>query len=137
MGHLYRFVEPVVLLMLGQKPCHGYQLSTQLSTYSFTDAEVERAALYRTLRRLEKRGYVRSDWKVDQAGPARRIYSLTRPGETHLQEWAQVLAKVSRSMSRFVELAKRRRTERNARRGELSSRMPSKSGRVGKIKETV
>ncbi len=103
MGHLYRFVEPVVLLLLKEKhKSYGYDLSSQLNQCCFTDAEVERAALYRTLRRLEKNGYVTSDWNVADGGPARRDYSLTKQGEKHLQEWGEVLGKVAASMSRFV-----------------------------------
>jgi poly-beta-hydroxybutyrate-responsive repressor len=108
MGHLYRFVEPVLLLMLKEKGrSYGYDLSHQLPQHAFTDAEIERAALYRTLRRLEQNGYVVSDWETDQSGPARRIYSLTKAGEQHLREWAQVLGKVTRSMARFVRRAQK------------------------------
>jgi len=104
MGHLYRFVEPVLLLLLKEKGrSYGYDLSGDLRRYAFTDAEIERAVLYRTLRRLEKNGYVSSGWDVAEAGPARRVYSLTRKGEEHLSEWGQVLDNVSRSMARFVK----------------------------------
>ncbi len=103
MGNVYRFVEPVLLLMLKEKGhSYGYDLSGDIADYAFADAEIERAALYRTLRRLEKNGYVRSGWDVAEPGPARRVYSLTREGEIHLREWAQVLEKVAGSMSRFV-----------------------------------
>lgn len=103
MGNVYRFVEPVLLLMLKEKGhSYGYELSSDLSRYAFTDAEIEQAALYRTLRRLEQNGYVKSDWDVGEPGPARRVYALTGQGEIHLQEWAQVLGKVAGSMSRFV-----------------------------------
>ena len=103
MGHLYRFVEPVVLLMLKEKGrSYGYDLSGELAQFSFTDAEIERAALYRTLRSLEKNGYVTSGWDMSAPGPARRVYSLTKPGERHLEEWAQVLGKVATAMSRFI-----------------------------------
>jgi poly-beta-hydroxybutyrate-responsive repressor len=103
MGHLYRFVEPVVLLMLKEKghAC-GYELFGDLSRYAFTDSEIERAALYRTLRRLEEHGYVSSEWDVGEPGPARRIYALTTEGEQHLQKWAEVLEKVASSMNAFV-----------------------------------
>ena len=104
MGHLSRFVEPVVLLILREKGhTHGYDLSASLETYAFTDAEVERAALYRTLRRLERYAYVKSGWKLAENGPARRVYSLTSKGEAHLLEWATVLDKVAASMARYVK----------------------------------
>jgi len=81
---------------------YGYDLSGELSRYAFTDAEIERAALYRTLRRLEENAYVTSEWDVAEPGPARRVYSLTKQGEKHLQEWAEVLSNVASSMSKFV-----------------------------------
>jgi poly-beta-hydroxybutyrate-responsive repressor len=104
MGNLYRFVEPVVLLLLKKKGrSYGYDLSGNLHEHALTDADIERAALYRTLRQLEANGNVRSEWDTDNAGPARRVYRLTAKGEKHLQEWATVLEHVSKSMARFVK----------------------------------
>jgi poly-beta-hydroxybutyrate-responsive repressor len=106
MGHLYRFVEPVLLLMLKEKGgSYGYDLLGNLADYAFTDGEIEKAVLYRTLRRLEENGHIRSGWETSAPGPARRVYTLTRDGERHLQQWAQVLAKVAGSMHRFVRRA--------------------------------
>jgi PadR family transcriptional regulator len=103
MGHLYRFVEPVLLLMLEEKgQSYGYDLLGNLAEYAFTDGEIEKAVVYRTLRRLEQNGYITSDWETEAPGPARRVYKVTRQGERHLKEWAQVLEKVAHSMSRFV-----------------------------------
>ena len=107
MGNLYRFVEPVVLLLLKKKGhSYGYDLSGELREHALTDAEIERAALYRTLRQLETNGNVTSEWDTDNSGPARRIYRLTAKGERHLAEWADVLGHVSKSMARFVRDAK-------------------------------
>jgi PadR family transcriptional regulator PadR len=104
MGNLYRFVEPVVLLLLKKKGrSYGYDLSTDLQEHALTDAEIERGALYRTLRRLEINRNVKSEWETDQGGPARRVYKLTMQGEQHLEEWATVLEHVSKSMARFVK----------------------------------
>lgn len=108
MGNLYRFVEPVVLLLLKKKGrSYGYDLSGDLQEHALTDAEIERAALYRTLRQLEMNGNVASEWETDGSGPARRVYKLTPHGERHLAEWAEVLEHVSKSMARFVKEAKR------------------------------
>lgn len=104
MGNLYRFVEPVVLLLLKKKGrAYGYDLSGDLQDYALTDADIERGALYRTLRQLETNGNVKSEWDVESAGPARRVYRLTARGEKHLQEWAAVLDHVSKAMARFVK----------------------------------
>lgn len=108
MGNLSRFVEPVVLLLLKKKgKSYGYDLSAELRKHALTDAEIERGALYRTLRQLEANGNVRSGWETDRAGPARRVYTLTANGERHLEEWATVLEHVGKSMTRFVRETKR------------------------------
>ena len=107
MGNLYRFVEPVVLLLLKKKGrSYGYDLSGGLQEHALTDAEIERAALYRTLRQLEANGNVVSEWETDKSGPARRVYKLTAKGQRHLEEWAVVLEHVSKSMARFVKQAR-------------------------------
>jgi poly-beta-hydroxybutyrate-responsive repressor len=107
MGNLYRFVEPVVLLLLKLKgQSYGYDLAGSLHQHALTDAEIERAALYRTLRQLELNGNVKSDWETDRGGPARRVYRLTPKGEQHLEEWATVLDHVSKSMARFVKVTR-------------------------------
>ena len=116
MGNLYRFVEPVVLLLLKQKGrSYGYDLSGDLKAHALTDAEIERAALYRTLRNLEMNGNVTSGWETDKAGPARRVYRLTAQGEEHLEEWATVLEHVSKSMARFVRQVRKQSGRRPAR----------------------
>ncbi len=103
MGNLYRFVEPVALLLLKTKgKTHGYDLAGALNDYALSDSIVEPGALYRTLRRLEENGYVSSTWDVSGAGPARRIYELTPAGDVHLQEWGEVLERLSLSLGRFV-----------------------------------
>jgi DNA-binding PadR family transcriptional regulator len=103
MGNLYRFVEPVLLLLLKKGRSYGYELAADLRPYALTDAEIEPAALYRTLRQLEVNGCVTSSWDLAGAGPARRVYELTPRGEEHLQEWVAVLDHMSGSMRRFVK----------------------------------
>ncbi len=108
MGNLYRFVEPVVLHLLQMKvrSC-GYDLCSELKDHALTDAEIDKAALYRMLRQLEANGKVKSAWEEGQNGPARRVYRITKDGERHLEEWAIVLEHLSKSMSRFVRDARR------------------------------
>jgi len=103
MGKLYRFVEPVLLYLLKKRGlAYGYELVGELNEHSLTDSTIERGAVYRTLRTLEVNGNVVSDWDVSGSGPARRQYRLTPSGEIHLEEWAEVLGNLSRSMAHFV-----------------------------------
>jgi poly-beta-hydroxybutyrate-responsive repressor len=123
MGNLYRFVEPVVLLLLKKKgQSYGYDLAGDLHDHALTDAEIERAALYRTLRQLEMNGNVKSNWETDQGGPARRVYKLTAKGEEHLEEWATVLEHVSKAMTKFVKEARTEIAGIEARKRRTSQR---------------
>lgn len=104
MGRLYRFVEPIILFLLKKRgSAYGYELVDELNVHALTDSTIERGAVYRTLRTLEENGNVVSDWDVSGSGPARRQYHLTAAGEVHLEEWAEVLTNLSRSMAHFVE----------------------------------
>ena len=106
MGNIYRFIEPVLLLVLKEKGhSYGYELSERLGEYALTDAPIERAALYRTLRTLESNGYVTSTWDTENAGPARRVYSLTKCGLVHLREWAEVMERLGRALRAFSKKA--------------------------------
>lgn len=104
MGNLYRFVEPVLLLLLKRKgESYGYELAGEVAEFALTDAGVDAASLYRTLRNMEKNGCVVSSWDVEHNGPARRLYRLTGHGEQHLVEWLAVLEQVSGSMGKLIE----------------------------------
>src|SRR5674476_412155 len=125
MGNVYRFVEPVVLLLLKKKHrSYGYELSRALQDHALTDAAIERAALYRTLRQLEANGNVVSEWETDRGGPARRVYKLTRQGEDHLREWAAVLDHVAKSMRRFVKVTRSLVRERSTVRRQSAVKVP-------------
>lgn len=101
MGNVSRFIEPVVLRILNEKKTsYGYEIAECLAQYALTDATIEGAALYRTLRTLEANGYVVSTWEAGD-GPARRNYSLTRAGNEHLREWAELLRQLGQAMLEF------------------------------------
>ena len=102
MGNVSRFIEPVVLRILKEKKkSYGYEIAECLTKYALTDATIEGAALYRTLRTLEANGHVSSTWDVGD-GPARRNYSLTRSGHVHLREWAHLLEGLGKAMIEFA-----------------------------------
>jgi PadR family transcriptional regulator, regulatory protein PadR len=108
MGNLYRFVEPVLLLLLKKKGrSYGYELAAELPEHALTDSSIEAAALYKTLRQLEENNCVTSEWDVNGNGPARRVYSLTLRGEEHLEEWITVLGHMAQSMARFARTAEK------------------------------
>ena len=56
-----RFAEPAVLLLLRDRPAHGYELLDRLGGLLPSDG-IDMGNLYRLLRALEDDGLVRSEW---------------------------------------------------------------------------
>lgn len=96
------FMTPWVLLVLKQWNLHGYLILQQLNQMGFTD--VDHATLYRELRRLEKEGFVASEWETGNSGPARRVYSITDAGEQMLRGWTEVVSGYQKMITGFFDL---------------------------------
>jgi PadR family transcriptional regulator PadR len=79
-----------LLAFLRNWPAYGYQLVRELSKAGLP--AFDSATVYRTLRQLERSGLVSSFWDTSESGPARRMYSLTRAGETFLNLWLDLLS---------------------------------------------
>src|SRR3954469_17815372 len=71
-----RFVEPSLLLLLRERPLHGYELLERIPELG-VEGRVDISKLYRLLRALEEEGLVTSEWSGDLPGPAKRTYELT------------------------------------------------------------
>ena len=97
-----RFSEPALLLMLRERPTHGYELLEALPAVT-GEARVDMGNLYRALRALEEDGLVRSEWQADASGPAKRTYELTIEGRRLLDEWASALRRSRERIDSFLE----------------------------------
>jgi PadR family transcriptional regulator, regulatory protein PadR len=95
-----RFTEPVVLLLLRERPAHGYELLEQLP--ELTGERVDMGNLYRFLRVLEQDGIVSSEWDDQAAGPSKRIYELTDEGRALLDQWASALESSQTRLGAFL-----------------------------------
>jgi PadR family transcriptional regulator PadR len=96
-----RFVEPAVLLLLAERPMHGYELLERVPDLLGED-RVDVGNLYRALRALEEDGVVRSEWSADLPGPAKRTYQLTSQGRHLLERWADALRDNQALVSAFL-----------------------------------
>ena len=97
-----RLVEPYLLLLLCQKPDHGYELIQRLTSADFTDGEVDPATVYRHLRRMEREGLIKSRWEAGQAGPARRLYEVTARGRELLWAWSEAISRQREMLAIFL-----------------------------------
>jgi len=94
------FLQPQLLLLLLQKPAHGYDLMERLAQAEESSADP--GLLYRTLRQLEVDGLVRSSWDTGGTGPARRLYEVTPEGIEYLHAWAVTIRKLRQQLDQFL-----------------------------------
>jgi PadR family transcriptional regulator PadR len=97
-----RFVEPSLLLLLRERPLHGYELLDRLPELG-VEGRIDIGNLYRLLRGLEDEGLVRSEWSADLPGPAKRTYELTTEGRRVLDSWAAGLRRAQSTIAGFLE----------------------------------
>ena len=103
-----RFTEPALLLLLRERPAHGYDLLERLPELT-GEQRVEMGNLYRLLRALEEEELVTSEWDGDSPGPAKRRYALTEQGLQLLDRWAEALRGSQERTARFLERYEERR----------------------------
>ncbi len=78
-------LDVLVLKALTWEPRHGYAVAKWIM-HSCQDAIfVEDAALYTALHRMEKRGWVRSQWGLSENNRKARYYELTAAGRKQLR----------------------------------------------------
>ncbi len=107
-GRIERFQVAALLLLLRERPAHGYDLLDRLPELS-GEERVDVGNLYRVLRTLEEQGLVHSEWDDSVPGPAKRTYDLTDAGAAALDRWAVALDETRERIDRFLQRHAERR----------------------------
>jgi len=97
-----RFVEPSILLLLRERPLHGYELIERLPELA-GEGRIDVGNLYRLLRALEAEDLVSSEWSAELPGPAKRTYELTPEGRRLLDRWAEALREAQSDIQSFLD----------------------------------
>ena len=84
-------------------PNHGYAIARRIRSVSDEVLQVEEGSLYPALHRLEKRGFLQSEWKQSESNRRAKYYRLTSQGRTELKAeaamWEQVSAAIGKVMN--------------------------------------
>ena len=77
-------LDVLVLTALAAGPAHGFALTRWLAERSESALDLDEAAVYQALYRLEARGLVQAAWRQSEKGRRARFYRLTPRGRTEL-----------------------------------------------------
>ncbi|MGQ9720755.1 MAG: PadR family transcriptional regulator [Candidatus Jordarchaeum sp.] len=82
-------VEFLIMVMIKEKPCYGYEIINSLSEKFKGFWEVKAGAIYPALSRLEERGLIQGTKEESDRGPIRKRYEITQLGEDALRNIAE------------------------------------------------
>src|SRR5881275_297143 len=91
-------LDMLILQTLRWGTQHGYGISQAIRSGSGEVLQVETGSLYPALHRLEKQGWLKSDWRQSENKQRAKYYSLTAAGRKQLSaeysRWNQMTAAI-------------------------------------------
>jgi PadR family transcriptional regulator, regulatory protein PadR len=95
-------LDMLILQTLQWGPQHGYGIVQALRLRSGEVLQVETGSLYPALHRLERQGWVRSEWKHSESKQRARYYRITANGKkqlaSDLSKWERIVEAIGSIM---------------------------------------
>jgi DNA-binding PadR family transcriptional regulator len=89
---------PLVLAILAEGESYGYAILKRVRALSGGELEWTDGMLYPLLHRLQRLGYVTTDWRSSSEGRRRKYYAITTEGRASLAEQQLQWATVTRAL---------------------------------------
>jgi PadR family transcriptional regulator PadR len=93
-------LDMLILKALSLGPLHGYGVGARIRQMSEDVLRVEEGSLYPALYRIERQGWISSEWGVSENNLRARFYKLTRAGRKQLdlesEHWERLAGAVFR-----------------------------------------
>ena len=75
----------LILKTLALEPMHGYGIGIRLEQISRGVFQVNAGSLFPALRRLERDGLIKGQWRITENNRRAKYYTLTAPGRAELK----------------------------------------------------
>lgn len=105
LGLVQGTVDVLILKTLTWNPMHGYAISQWIRQRTDGALAVEDAALYQALHRLERKGWVDSEWGVSETNRRAKFYHITREGRKQLRTDVAELRRYVEALFKVLEPA--------------------------------
>jgi PadR family transcriptional regulator PadR len=93
-------LDMLILKTLALGPMHGYGVAIRIEQISKGVFQVNPGSLFPAFRRLERSGWIKSDWQATENNRRAKYYILTGAGrrklETETREWGRQIAAIAR-----------------------------------------
>ena len=96
-------LDVLVLKTLSWGPRHGYAVARWIADTTGEELTVEEGALYTALHRLEKRGWLESEWGISDTGRRAKFYQLTSEGRAQLHSQSHRWTRYASAVFKVLE----------------------------------
>jgi PadR family transcriptional regulator, regulatory protein PadR len=92
-------LDMLILQTLRWGPQHGYGIGQGIRSGSGDVLQVETGSLYPALHRIERQGWIRSEWRTSEHNQRAKYYQLTAGGKKQLanegERWRRVTTAIA------------------------------------------
>ncbi len=96
-------LDLLVLRALQHEPMHGWGITERIEHWSEHVLCLGQGTLYPALYRLERQGFVTSEWKITENARRARYYALTRQGRRQLEAELAQWRRTSRAVNQVID----------------------------------
>lgn len=98
-------LELLILKTLASDSMHGYGIARRIHEAVDDLLKIEDGSLYPALYRMEKRGWITSEWGASENNRRAKFYKLTRAGRKQLAGERANWERVSQAVARILQTA--------------------------------
>jgi PadR family transcriptional regulator, regulatory protein PadR len=98
-------LDMLILKIVALGPVHGYGISLRIRQISKDVLRVQQGSLYPALHRLEKRGWLESDWGESDNGRQAKFYRLSAKGRRQLGKEESNWHRLAGAVAQILETA--------------------------------
>jgi PadR family transcriptional regulator, regulatory protein PadR len=98
-------LDLLILKIVALGPVHGYGISLRIRQISQEVLKVQQGSLYPALHRLEKRGWLASDWGESENGRQAKFYKLSSKGRKQLAREESSWRRLARAVTQILQTA--------------------------------
>ena len=98
-------LDLLILKALGLEPLHGWAVSERLQQISSDALKVGQGSLYPALHRLERRGWIKAEWRITGNNRNAKYYHLTAAGRKQLRLETEAWRKLAGVVGQVLDMA--------------------------------
>jgi PadR family transcriptional regulator, regulatory protein PadR len=102
-GLLRGTLDALILKAVSWGPRHGYAVAEWIAQVTDATLLVEEGPLYTALHRLEKKGWLSSEWGFSDNNRKARYYRLSKSGRQQLRSESEVWERYARAVTKALQ----------------------------------